>query len=312
MLNTRHCTSMLTNCTFAGNTALLGNALACDSPGQAAPSGLQLANCILWDGGSEIWNNDDSEITITYSNVQGGWAGDTNIDAEPCFVDPGYWDANSGWVDGNYHLLPASACIDTGDNNAVPTDTYDLDGDGNVTEPIPWDIAGSPRIMDVDDDGIGVVNMGAYEGLLSCFALSYLKIETKGDSVSLKGTFHPAVPLDLRVHDVSIAINDDQGHPLMLTIPAGSFKIEGKVQQHKFEFKSPKPSTPDIKAKFDFGKCKFELKAKEVPNAGQIAGDHLTIRLLAGVNIGQEMIRVKTRPKHLEYKKKLKNDCCPK
>ncbi len=100
------------NCTFADNSALHGNALACDSYLQKYPSDLQVANCIIWDGGDEVWNNDGSTITITYSDVQNAWPGEGNIDADPCFVEPGYWDPNGTpedanddfWLEGDYHL----------------------------------------------------------------------------------------------------------------------------------------------------------------------------------------------------------------
>jgi hypothetical protein len=60
-------------------------------------------------------------------------------------------------------LQPGSPCIDAGDNNSVPTDTNDLDGDGNTTEPIPFDLDGRPRITDGDCNDSNVVDMGAYE-----------------------------------------------------------------------------------------------------------------------------------------------------
>lgn len=121
MFSAVHCSPMLTNCTFAANLALNGNSLACDSPGQ--PSSLQVTNCILWDGGDEIWNDGNSTITITYSNIQGSWPGESNIDADPCFMDAangdyhlksqaGRWDPNSqSWVQD----AVTSLCIDVGD-----------------------------------------------------------------------------------------------------------------------------------------------------------------------------------------------------
>ena len=134
----------LNNCTFSANSAPDGNALACDSYRQCYPSDLQITNCILWDGGNEIWVGDSSQITITYSDIDGGYTGTGNIDADPLFIDPGYWDANGVWVDGDYHLLPDSPCIDAGDNSVVPSSvSTDLDG---------W-----PRIIN------GTVDMGAYE-----------------------------------------------------------------------------------------------------------------------------------------------------
>ena len=92
-----------------------------------------------------------------------------NIDAAPRFVEPGYWadindpnivlepnDPNAIWVEGNYHLLPASLCIDAGDNSAVPA---------GVTR----DVEGELRFVDdaaVADTGSGtapIVDMGAHE-----------------------------------------------------------------------------------------------------------------------------------------------------
>ena len=138
----------MTNCTFSGNSAVGGNTLARDSYQQQKSGNIEFANCILWDGVDEIRNYDSSTITITYSDVQGGWPGLGNIDTDPFFVDPGAH---------NNHLSSDSPCIDAGDNAVVPPDANDLDGDGNITEPIPWDIDRNPRIIG------DKVDMGAYE-----------------------------------------------------------------------------------------------------------------------------------------------------
>jgi hypothetical protein len=130
---------ILTNCTFSGNSARDGgNALACDS--RNMPSTVQLTNCILWDGGSEVYNGDNSTITISYSDIEGGYGGTGNIDENPLFVDPS----------DNLRLLADSNCIDTGNNSAVPSGvTTDLDG--------------HPRIVDGDGNITALVDMGAYE-----------------------------------------------------------------------------------------------------------------------------------------------------
>ena len=123
MSNTNQSDPILTNCTFSGNSAPNGNALSCNSLEQKYPSNLQLTNCILWDGGNEIWNNDNSVITITYSDVEGGWPGEGNINIYPYFADPnngdfhlksqaGRWDPNKqSWVQDDV----TSPCIDAGD-----------------------------------------------------------------------------------------------------------------------------------------------------------------------------------------------------
>jgi len=49
---------------------------------------------------------------LDYSCIQGGWDGLGNINLDPCFAVPGYWDSNGTpgdanddfWVDGDYHL----------------------------------------------------------------------------------------------------------------------------------------------------------------------------------------------------------------
>ncbi|MHC4540233.1 MAG: choice-of-anchor Q domain-containing protein [Planctomycetota bacterium] len=136
----------VTNCTFLGNSATNGNALACNDSLEllglpelntlnlGEESTLAVTNCILWDGGGEIWNDSIFTITVTYTDVQGEgiWPGVGNINADPLFAD----------ADGR--LLPASPCIDAGDDAAVPPGvTTDLDG--------------NPRIQGVS------VDMGAFE-----------------------------------------------------------------------------------------------------------------------------------------------------
>jgi hypothetical protein len=151
---------------MAANRATNGRALACS----ARASDVTITNSILWDGGDEIWNSNDSTITITYSDVQGGWPGEGNIDADPLFVDPdGPDDDPNTWEDNDYHLSPGSACIDAGCNWAVPPDTADLDDDDDTDEITPLDLDGEGRFFDdpdTPDTGCGcppVVDMGAYE-----------------------------------------------------------------------------------------------------------------------------------------------------
>jgi hypothetical protein len=115
----------------------------------------------------------NADPTVTFSDIEGGWSGDGNIDADPLFVDPdGPDDDPNTWEDNDYRLNPGSPCIDAGDNDAVPADTPDLDGDGDTSEPIPIDLDRRLRRADrVDTPDTGnpgvlgppVVDMGAYE-----------------------------------------------------------------------------------------------------------------------------------------------------
>jgi len=126
----------LTNCTLSGNSAGNGNALACtlDDGRLKSPCTVDIQNCILFNGDGEIYNKDNSTLTVTYSNVEGGagegpWPGEGNIDADPLFTDPlradyhlmsqaGRWDPQSQtWLRDKV----TSPCIDAGDPG-IPVD----------------------------------------------------------------------------------------------------------------------------------------------------------------------------------------------
>ncbi len=90
----------LTNCTVQGNTSDRGGGIHCSA---SLPN---LTNCILWGNSPEqIDLVDGSDITIAFSDIQGGWLGAGNIDADPGFRSFGGLD----WL-----LRPGSPCIDTG------------------------------------------------------------------------------------------------------------------------------------------------------------------------------------------------------
>ncbi|UCF42441.1 MAG: right-handed parallel beta-helix repeat-containing protein [Planctomycetota bacterium] len=181
-----HCdqtTPTIKNCIIAGNTdaglvtrgrksANIANCTIVENAGCGLDSNWgkpQITNSI-------IWANADSQIygapTITYSDLQGGWPGQGNIDVDPCFVLAGLWvdtndpnivlepnDANAIWLEGDYHLLRDSPCIDVGDPNYTP-------------EPNETDLDGNPRVIDGDQDGFAVIDMGAYE-------LAYTPVEAQ-------------------------------------------------------------------------------------------------------------------------------------
>jgi hypothetical protein len=133
---------LLSNCTLSRNVAGIdGGGLFNHN------SYTTLTNCILWDNEPQaICDNDGAATVVTYSDVQGGWYGKTNIDSYPDFADAdngdihlksqaGRWDHITGTrVKDRDH----SPCIDAGDPNSPIGD-----------EPFP--------------NG-GRVNMGAYGG----------------------------------------------------------------------------------------------------------------------------------------------------
>ncbi|MHC4154421.1 MAG: S8 family serine peptidase [Planctomycetota bacterium] len=118
--------STVSNCTFTGNFA--------DDDGggiyTGSHSNIRLTNCILWgDTPREIGYS--TSPVITYSNVQRGWPGVGNVDLDPRFVAPGYWDGDT-WVDGDYHLQWDSPCANAGDPAGDYTGQTDIDGEPRV------------------------------------------------------------------------------------------------------------------------------------------------------------------------------------
>lgn len=184
------------NCEFAGNVAQKGGALGlvrsdsdlfvsnCTLVGNRAQSGeavwwnlgtLEMNNSVVWNG---LQWSPTSEIELNYCVVQGGWQwGAGNTGEDPLFVQLGFWDLNGTpqnklddiWVPGDHRVLLGSSCIDAGNNELAMRDEFDLDGDGNLLEPIPLDLARFPRFRDdleTPDAGIGappVVDIGAWE-----------------------------------------------------------------------------------------------------------------------------------------------------
>ena len=120
------------------------------------PSGIVQNNIVddIYDGYGIYCSG--SVITLSHNcfhecGYYGVSAGPGDINSDPQFVDP-WW----GFVllQGDYHLGGDSPCIDAGDP-------------AFVADPGETDIDGQARVMDGDDDGLAVVDMGADE-LWSC------------------------------------------------------------------------------------------------------------------------------------------------
>ncbi len=147
--------------TVADNLSPIGQAISSFDWGPSTGTQIRVANSILYNGGDEIWTNDPSAVQVTYCDVQGGWTGVGNVSGDPQFVSPGARSIEGEWIDGDYRLTTASAAVDTGSNAILPADVFDLDGDLNAVEQLPWDLDGEARIQGIR------VDMGVYEGAVS-------------------------------------------------------------------------------------------------------------------------------------------------
>ncbi|MHC4206141.1 MAG: right-handed parallel beta-helix repeat-containing protein, partial [Planctomycetota bacterium] len=108
----------LTNCTFSGNSANYFGGGICFSSGSPV-----LTNCILWSNILDEISMLGGTPVVTYSDVQGGFIGEGNIDADPLFADSdngdyhlksqaGRWNPISqSWIQDDV----TSPCIDAGD-----------------------------------------------------------------------------------------------------------------------------------------------------------------------------------------------------
>ena len=92
-----------------------------------------------------------------------------NINLDPQLVDADGADDLVGTEDDDLRLSVGSPGADAGNNDAVPADVTDLDGDGNVVESVSVDLDGNRRFGDdpsSPDTGSGpppIVDLGAYE-----------------------------------------------------------------------------------------------------------------------------------------------------
>ena len=167
--------AIITNCTIVGN----GGA-GIDKQWGATT----VTNCIIWyNDGDAIY---PSGRRVTYSNIEGGWSGEGNIDADPCFLEAGHWDVNWLWVVGDYHLQEGSHCINAGDPNFA-------------ADPNETDIDGQPRVFD------GQIDIGADEfvppvEVAMHFTPKTLNPKSKGKWVKA----HCVLPYGFCVDDVDV------------------------------------------------------------------------------------------------------------
>jgi hypothetical protein len=136
------------NVTVVGNSSTTNTTAGILVSG-AAPT---IANCIVWDnvgpGGAQgAANQLAGTAAVTYSIVEGGFAGTGNLALDPQFLNPGAND---------YRLTIGSPAVDAGNNASMPAG-------------FTLDLAGRPRFANettVPDTGAGaapVIDIGAYE-----------------------------------------------------------------------------------------------------------------------------------------------------
>ncbi|MBC2722395.1 MAG: right-handed parallel beta-helix repeat-containing protein [Desulfosporosinus sp.] len=176
----------LRNCVIFGNTAGESGGGICFRGDEQMTT---MENCIIWNNeaalGAQIAITNSSNISISYCDVEGGelavhdhnefslnW-GIGNIDEDPDFVDPGYWDPNDTpgdpdddfWVDGDYHLKSFGWRWDSQrkfwDYDEVTSRCIDAGNPGSLLNDEPLSIPDDPG----NERGVNIrINMGVYGG----------------------------------------------------------------------------------------------------------------------------------------------------
>ena len=174
--------STLTNCVFTGNSADLGGGIH----SKHFPKPATLTNCIFWEnknlqlteeshGISGWWKNGaalsetpnsfprdpNAPVDVYRKIIAQGWTSDDRaVSIDPLFLnidDPDGPDDKWFTEDDGLRLKVGSPAIDAGYNASLPADTYDLDGDDNKTELLPYDLLGRTRLVG------SAVDLGPYE-----------------------------------------------------------------------------------------------------------------------------------------------------
>jgi predicted outer membrane repeat protein len=201
----------IVNCTISVNAASQsgGGIYCCNS------SNLDITNCILWGNtaplASEIMvgAGTPTSVQISYCDIQGltenavcdsgstvNW-GQGNINLDPLFTSPGQMDSSRVYIEGDYHLLENSPCIDAGDPafTAAP-DATDIDGNPRISGAkvdmgadefqsfIPARIKIKPRALNLKGNGRFVFCSIAFEA-------GYDVADIVVDSIRLNGQISP-------------------------------------------------------------------------------------------------------------------------
>jgi predicted outer membrane repeat protein len=143
------------------NSTVSGNWASGDGGGVHSQSGstLLLANTIV----SLNESNNVDNFSGSLAPARGGnlIGGDPDFLRNPYLGGDGVW----GTPDDDYGDLRLgfnSDAINIGDASLLPVDIFDLDGDGDMTEQLPIDLIGNPRV-----EGVGL-EAGAYEKISTC------------------------------------------------------------------------------------------------------------------------------------------------
>jgi hypothetical protein len=205
--------------TIENNTIVFNTSLS-QSPGVNNLGGAAtLRNNIIWgNSGGNGTQISGPSMLVTYCNVQGGYTGAGNINAEPLFDST------------NYYLRSASPCVDKGDSSTV----YNDPADPNNPSLAKWPARGGLRN-----------DMGAYGGPLSkVIANSIVSVRPQENvllpedialSQNFPNPFNPSTTISYQLRRsayVTLAVYDQLGRIMEVIVdemqPEGEYSVSFK------------------------------------------------------------------------------------
>jgi hypothetical protein len=170
---------IIEGCTIAHNVAA--------GISSARPAGLNIyslsansvvANSVLYGNVSAAPTLEQQQLQSAdrtaqfFNNLVEGWSGTLpgsgGVGGDPLFMDADGSDDVAGTLDDDLRLSAGSPAIDAGRADLLPADVADLDCDGDLAEPLPYDLVGHERQVDdpaTVDTGSGspALDMGSHE-----------------------------------------------------------------------------------------------------------------------------------------------------
>ncbi|MBN2017229.1 MAG: hypothetical protein JW794_03735 [Candidatus Cloacimonetes bacterium] len=224
------CNPVFNNITVTNNTANFGGGIACRFT--ANPN---ILNSILWNNSpEEIYLDTNSSITITYSDIEGGYTGTGNIDSDPLFADAANDDYHLTWDNFPVPDATMSPCINTGD----PASPFDPDAtitdmgayyfDRSAAAPVITGVTDVP-----DDQGRNVQliwNRSPYDAPNSPVTIESYSVWRYDDEFSEKGStdifYNPQEIIERSIKDNSKQYywkRDDEVLTFISQIPATGY-----------------------------------------------------------------------------------------
>jgi len=228
-----------------------------------------LENCILRYETGQLFLNHTA--VLRYCCYPGA-VGEGNIDADPLFVDPN---------DSDYHLLPDSPCINTGDPGYIPVaHEIDLDGNSRMIGPAvdmgcyefpntaPVADAGTNQTVFAWVDWLAAVQLdgtGSYD--TDGDSLEYFWYNDANDLIAIGAEPNVILPIGRHVIDliVSDGIEDSESNSCVITV-IQPFETPARML----------PATINVKSRRPYLIGRIEFPGEEMP---VLAPDQLMLLL---------------------------------